>query len=74
MTSLTERLNEILPRLVSDEFLSGTSNPNYAGEFGYGRPMKGHGWQPWSNADLLKIMARQIATNAPVGADLRWFP
>ena len=28
MTSLTERLNEILPRLVSDEFLSGTGIGN----------------------------------------------
>lgn len=56
------------------EFLEGTTSPYYAGEFGFGRPMKGHGWQPWTNADLLRIMARQVARNAPVGADLRWLP
>ena len=59
---------------LMEEFLEGTTSPYYAGEFGYGRPMKGHGWQPWSNADLLKIMARHVAKNAPVGADLRWLP
>ena len=30
--------------------------------------MKGHGWQPMSNADLLREMAAQIARNAPGGA------
>ena len=55
-----------------EEFLEGTANPYYGGAFGYGRPMKGHGWQPWSNADLMGIMADQIAAHAPRGADLSW--
>ena len=55
-----------------EEFLEGTTNPYYAGTFGYGRPMKGHGWQPWSNADLMGIMADQIAAHAPPGTDLSW--
>jgi hypothetical protein len=42
--------------------------PAYGGDFRYGRPNKGHGWQPMSNADLLKEMAAQIARNAPPGA------
>jgi hypothetical protein len=29
--------------------------------------MKGHGWQPMTNADLLREMAAQIAKNAPAG-------
>jgi len=36
-----------------------------AAEFDYGRPMKGHGWTPWSNAELVKVMAAQVRTNAP---------
>jgi hypothetical protein len=54
------------------EFLEGTTQPAYGGEFGYGRPMKGHGWQPWSNADLLRIMAAQIVKNAPPGESTGW--
>lgn len=31
--------------------------------FEYGRPMKGHGWQPMTNAELVKAMAAQIEKN-----------
>jgi len=34
-------------------------------EFEYGRPMKGHGWTPWTNAELVKRMAAQVQKNAP---------
>jgi hypothetical protein len=34
--------------------------------------MKGHGWQPWTSADLIRIMADHIARQAPAGADRRW--
>jgi hypothetical protein len=50
-----------------EDFLAATSNPHYTGDFRYGRPMKGHGWQPMTNADLLREMAAQIAKNAPAG-------
>ncbi len=33
--------------------------------FEYGRPKKGHGWQPMTNAELVKMMAVQIEHNAP---------
>ncbi len=33
--------------------------------FEYGRPKKGHGWQPMTNAELVKMMADQIRSNAP---------
>ncbi len=52
---------------MMEDFLAGTTNPHYAGDFRYGRPMKGHGWQPMTNADLLREMAAQIAKNAPAG-------
>lgn len=43
------------------DFLASTQNPHYPGSFEYGRPMKGHGWQPMSNADLVRMMANYIA-------------
>ncbi len=32
--------------------------------FEYGRPKQGHGWQPMSNAELVKMMAAQVQRNA----------
>jgi hypothetical protein len=52
-----------------ETFLESTKEPGkgpyYAGKFEYGRPLKPHGWQPWTNQQLLKIMAEQVAKNAP---------
>jgi hypothetical protein len=31
--------------------------------FDYGRPMKGHGWHPMSNSELIKMMAAQIQSS-----------
>jgi len=31
--------------------------------FEYGRPMKGHGWQPMTNAELVKMMMAEIEKN-----------
>lgn len=39
--------------------------PYYAGTFQYGRPLKPHGWQPWTNQELPRIMLRQVEANAP---------
>ncbi len=36
-----------------------------AANFEYGRPMKGHGWHPMSNAELVKMMAEQVRKNTP---------
>jgi hypothetical protein len=33
--------------------------------FEYGRPMKGHGWQPMTNGELVRMMAEQVRRNAP---------
>jgi hypothetical protein len=40
-----------------EDFLKTT---NAAATFDYGRPMKGHGWHPDSNAELVKMMAAQM--------------
>ena len=45
--------------------LDESRNPHYPGSFEYGRPMKGHGWQPATNAGMVRMMARYIADNAP---------
>ena len=34
--------------------------------------MKGHGWQPMTTAELIRMMAEHIAANAPAGADASW--
>jgi hypothetical protein len=52
-----------------EDFLKGTHNPNYAGSFEYGRPMKGHGWMPMGLAELARMMAEQVTRNAPPGED-----
>jgi len=52
-----------------ETFLEGTKEPGkgpyYEGKFEYGRPLKPHGWQPWTNQELLRIMARHVERNAP---------
>jgi len=49
----------------TDEFLSNTKNPYYAGSFLYGRPLKGHGIRPTPTADMLRAMATEIERNVP---------
>jgi hypothetical protein len=52
-----------------DAFLESTKEPGkgpyYAGTVDYGRPLKPHGWQPWTNQELLRMMAEQVRRNAP---------
>ena len=54
-----------LATYLLEDFLEHRTTPAYGGYFKYGRPMKGHGWQPTSNADLIREMAEQVARNAP---------
>jgi hypothetical protein len=48
-----------------EDFLKNSSDPHYSGSFTYGRPLKGHGWQPMTNAELVQIMAEHIRAHAP---------
>jgi hypothetical protein len=48
-----------------ENFLKNTTDPYYAGSFVYGRPMKGHGWSPMDDAQLVRTMAAYIAKHAP---------
>ena len=56
-----------LAMYLTDDFLSHTKNPFYAGSFSYGRPMKGHGIRPTTTGKMLRDMAEQIKKNAPAG-------
>src|SRR5688572_22314652 len=51
-----------------ETFLESTKEPGkgpyYAGTIEYGRPLKPHGWQPWTNQELLRIMMAQVEKNA----------
>ncbi|HEY6273813.1 MAG TPA: alpha/beta hydrolase-fold protein [Terriglobales bacterium] len=55
-----------------ESFLARTSNPPFGGSFEYGRPMKGHGWTPLNQAELLHVMSDSITRNAPASADNSW--
>jgi len=50
-----------------EEELKALQNPPCDCEFKYGRPMKGHGWQPTSTANLVRWMAEHIVKNSPSG-------
>ena len=47
-----------------EDFLKNTKDPFYSGSFTYGRPLKGHGWQPMTNAELVRTMAEHIRVHA----------
>jgi enterochelin esterase-like enzyme len=51
------------------EFLESAKDPTYDGEIRYGRPGKGHGWQPATQEEMVRWMADHITTHAPPGSD-----
>jgi hypothetical protein len=48
-----------------EDFLRSANNPKSEAVFEYGRPMKPHGWQPFTNAELVRMMALRINKTAP---------
>jgi len=55
-----------------EEFLQSTRDPHEPGSFEYGRPLKGHGWQPVSNVELIKRMANHVVSHARPGSNHPW--
>ncbi len=47
-----------------DEEMKKLTNPACECDFQYGRPTKGHGWQPTTTANLVKWMAEHVEKNA----------
>jgi Putative esterase len=54
-----------------EKFLKNTTNPYYDGTFEYGRPEKGHGWQPTTQENMVRMMAGHIAASAPADSNLK---
>lgn len=48
-----------------EDFLKSADNPKAGAVFEYGRPMKPHGWQPFTNAELVRLMAARISKTTP---------
>lgn len=48
-----------------EEFLKAADNPKSEAVFEYGRPMMPHGWQPFTNAELVRLMDTRINNSAP---------
>jgi len=48
-----------------EDFLKNAVNPQAEAVFEYGRPTKGHGWQPMTSAEMVRAMVRHIETTAP---------
>jgi hypothetical protein len=55
-----------------EDFLNKTQNPSYGGSVQFGRPMKGHGWHPMSQAHLVRMMAAHVTAHAPADGDKSW--
>ncbi len=54
-----------------EHFLKNTIDPYYDGTFEYGRPEKGHGWQPTNQASMIRMMADHIVASAPPGVNIK---
>lgn len=54
-----------LAAYLLEDFLTSTQNPHAASVFEYGRPLKPHGWQPFTNGELVRMMAARIELTAP---------
>ncbi len=51
------------------DFIDRQNDPAHAFTFSYGRPIKGHGWQSTTSANIIRALADEVAKNAPAGAD-----
>ncbi len=48
-----------------EDFLKAADHPKSEAVFEYGRPMKPHGWQPFTNVELVRMMAARINKTMP---------
>jgi Putative esterase len=51
-----------------EDFLKAADNPKAEAVFEYVRPMKPHGWQPFTNAQMVRMMAARINQSAKAKA------
>jgi hypothetical protein len=57
---------------LMQDFLENTKDPYFEGSFEFGRPLKGHGWQPNTNSDLVRKLAAAVTQNTPTGEANQW--
>jgi S-formylglutathione hydrolase FrmB len=55
---------------LMEDFLKATTAPAAHAVFTYGRPMKGHGWSPVTQTELVQEIAGYMSKHAPAGADI----
>jgi hypothetical protein len=53
-----------------EDFIKSSSNPHVEATFSYGTLSSG--WQPMTNAELVRMMGEHVARHAPKGTDLSW--
>jgi hypothetical protein len=63
--SFDGRHGQLLPQPGGYLFEDIMKTKDTSATFEYGRPMKGHGWHPMSNAESIRIMAEQVRKNKP---------
>ena len=52
---------------LMEDFLTAVESPKAGAVFEYGRPKKPHGWQPFTNARLVRLMAARLKAHSPTG-------
>lgn len=55
-----------------DDFFQ--KHPEAHAQFVYGRPLKGHGWRPWTTTERLRLIAQHMKDSAPAGTNVSgWY-
>ena len=54
-----------LASYLLQDYLDSTTAPHYDGSFTYGRPLKPHGWQPWTDAAFVRMAFDTVSAHAP---------
>ena len=52
---------------LMDDFLQATRDPHAPGSFEYGPPGSHHGWQPTTNEELVRTIAKYMESHRPSG-------
>jgi hypothetical protein len=53
-----------LASYLLQDYLDSTTAPHYDGSFTYGRPLKPHGWQPWTDAAFVRMAFDTVSAHA----------
>ena len=62
---MTGKIDKDVALYMLEDILKATDNPPARADFQYGHPMKGHGWQPMPNPEMIRMMADPINKTSP---------